>query len=495
MVTRKTQYGWMALGGLVCLFGVVLCCKVYEGNRALAGDEAPPVAEKKPADPAPPPPAKEKDKAEEKGAETKKGDEPPKPPEAPAPSGPAMPMLEPPPAPPAPPAAPKPEGPASAPAPTPPPAVMPDVGPAAATGAGPVPPRGAMWDGSVVPAGHSEPKNEEPKGPVTTPPMTPPAAPPSGLATTPPPSAPSTLTPPPTEAASGTGSATLPTAPVTPPAPSALAPPMPPPAAEPTTGSVPPPATTVTPPPPPKEEAHPMPGEPPLAPAPGPVQSYQVRSPETLRDLARRTMGSADRWSDIHKLNPTLKPEATLAAGTVVRLPGDACVQPDDVEPVKPLPALRPKPPAKAKVVLPLTGTFPCNLDDKKVMTLPKAIRDQLGASDTVLISPGPDKCLWLTNQSHLERLAQRLEQSPAREVDVRVFKRLYFAQTEKTALTADGRVAISERLAQFAGLHQEVVLVGIDDHFELWDAGRWRQYTQQKSAAAKAALADHEHE
>ena len=236
-----------------------------------------------------------------------------------------------------------------------------------------------------------------------------------------------------------------------------------------------------------------MPGEPPLAPAPGPVQVYQVRSPETLRDLARRTMGNGDRWSDIHKLNPNLKPEATLAAGAVVRLPGDACVQPDDVEPVKPLPALRPKAPAKAKVVLPLTGTFPCNLDDKKAMTLPRAIRDQLGNSDTVLISPGPDKCLWLTNQAHLERLAQRLEQSPAREADVRVFRRLYFAQTEKTALTADGRVAISERLASFAGLHQEVVLVGIDDHFELWDAGRWRQYTQQKSAAARAAMAEHD--
>jgi MraZ protein len=256
---------------------------------------------------------------------------------------------------------------------------------------------------------------------------------------------------------------------------------------DPLVGSAPPPpatTTTVAPPPPPKEEAHPMPGEPPLAPTPGPVQTYQVRTPETLRDLARHTMGNSDRWADIYKLNPNLKPEATLAAGTLVRLPGDACVQPDDVEPVKPLPALRPKAPAKAKVVLPLTGTFPCNLDDKKAMTLPKAIRDQLGGSDTVLISPGPDRCLWLTNQAHLERLAQRLEQSPAREADVRIFKRLYFAQTEKTALTADGRVAVSERLAQFAGLHQEVVLIGIDDHFELWDAGRWRQYTQQKSAA-----------
>jgi MraZ protein len=92
---------------------------------------------------------------------------------------------------------------------------------------------------------------------------------------------------------------------------------------------------------------------------------------------------------------------------------------------------------------------------------------------------------LWLTDPAHQERLAERLEHSPAREADVRVFKRLYYAQTEKTAVGADGRVAVSDRLTAFAGLSQEVVLVGIDDHFEIWDAARWKQYTQLKSAVA----------
>ncbi len=121
--------------------------------------------------------------------------------------------------------------------------------------------------------------------------------------------------------------------------------------------------------------------------------------------------------------------------------------------------------------MLPLTGTFQCSLDEKNQLTLPRTIRDQLAGSDTVMISPGPDKCLWLTNQSHLERLGERLEQSQANETDVRVFKRLYFAQTEKLPVNGDGRVALPDRLAQFAGLHQELVLVGIDDHFEVWDA------------------------
>jgi MraZ protein len=223
--------------------------------------------------------------------------------------------------------------------------------------------------------------------------------------------------------------------------------------------------------------------EPPLAPVPGPVQSYRLRRAETLKSLARRSLGASERWGDIHRLNPNLKPDGLLAAGTVVRLPADACVQ-EDGEAVKPLPSLRPNKPAKVKVVLPLTGTFPVTLDDKKVLTLPRAIREQLGNSDTVLISPGPDKCLWLTSNVHLERLTHRLEQSPAGELDVRVFKRLYYAQTVKAPLK-DGRVALTDRLAQFAGLQQEVVLVGIDDHFEVWDAARWRRYTQKKAAPA----------
>jgi MraZ protein len=221
--------------------------------------------------------------------------------------------------------------------------------------------------------------------------------------------------------------------------------------------------------------------EPPLAPAPGPVVTYCVAtSGETFKTLARKSLGTVERWSEIFKLNPSLKADAVIAVGTTVRLPGDACV--NDEETVKPLPTLRARTTARVKPVLPLTGTYPVALDDKKVLTLPRAILAQLGSCDTVLVSPGSDKCLWLTNQAHLDRLAQKLEKSPARESDKNGFKRLYYAQTVKVAVK-DGRVAIADRFASFAGLNQEVVLVGIDDHFEVWDAARWRRYTQAKKA------------
>src|SRR3989442_1108200 len=41
MVTRKTQCGWIALGGTLCLFGVVLVFKMNNSNRAGAQTQPP----------------------------------------------------------------------------------------------------------------------------------------------------------------------------------------------------------------------------------------------------------------------------------------------------------------------------------------------------------------------------------------------------------------------------------------------------------------------
>src|SRR5207302_1219621 len=163
------------------------------------------------------------------------------------------------------------------------------------------------------------------------------------------------------------------------------------------------------------------------------------------KSLAKKMLGTAERWSDIHKLNPTFAVDATIAAGTTLSLPADAC-NTEDGEALRALPTLRPRTQPKARAVLPLTGTFSLTLDANKGLTLPRAIQQQFGGCDTVLVSPGSDRCLWITNQAHLDRLQAKLDKSPAREADVRGFKRLYYAQTVKVGVK-EGRVQITDKL------------------------------------------------
>jgi MraZ protein len=127
-----------------------------------------------------------------------------------------------------------------------------------------------------------------------------------------------------------------------------------------------------------------------------------------------------------------------------------------------------------------LTGTHPRTLDDKKRLVLPKRTREQLGDPALLFVTPGPDECLWLYTETELARLADKLDQAPATDAEARVFRRLYFAQTEAVELDKNGRVLVPERLVQFAGLQHEVVLIGVRDHLELWDAARWQHYLTQ---------------
>jgi len=129
-----------------------------------------------------------------------------------------------------------------------------------------------------------------------------------------------------------------------------------------------------------------------------------------------------------------------------------------------------------------LTGTHPRTLDDKKRLGMPRKLREQLGEPNTLFVSPGPDQCLWLFTQAELEQLSAKLDQAPAADAEARVFRRLYFAQTEAVDVDRSGRILIPDRLAQFAALQREVVLIGVRDHVELWDAQRWQQYLAQNA-------------
>jgi MraZ protein len=140
-----------------------------------------------------------------------------------------------------------------------------------------------------------------------------------------------------------------------------------------------------------------------------------------------------------------------------------------------------------------LTGTHTRTLDDKKRLALPKRVREQLGDPGTLFLTPGPDQCLWVYTLAGLEQLAAKLDEVPATDAEARVFRRLFFAQTEEAPVDRTGRILMPDRLRQFASLELEVVVLGVRDHLELWDGARWQEYLARNAprfdAVAEGAL------
>lgn len=142
-----------------------------------------------------------------------------------------------------------------------------------------------------------------------------------------------------------------------------------------------------------------------------------------------------------------------------------------------------------------LTGSFRRSIDEKLRIAIPKRLRVAVecpkGAS--LYVAPGTDDSLALYTEEAFSRLADRLAGVSPTQKDVRAYMRLFFARAERVEIDGQGRVRIPQELADLAQLNKEVVLLGVQDHMEVWAADRWETYLSAKQPhydeIAEAAL------
>ncbi len=133
---------------------------------------------------------------------------------------------------------------------------------------------------------------------------------------------------------------------------------------------------------------------------------------------------------------------------------------------------------------MPLTGTFNRNMDEKSRFAVPKRLRDQLGEEElrSLYVAPGTECSLDLYSKEAFEKFADRVATMSPTRADIRNYKRLFYGQSERVELDSQGRIRIPDRLVSYAKLQKEVVLIGVHDHVEVWDATTWQQFLEKHS-------------
>ncbi len=141
-----------------------------------------------------------------------------------------------------------------------------------------------------------------------------------------------------------------------------------------------------------------------------------------------------------------------------------------------------------------LTGTYVRICDEKQRITLPKPIRDALGATsrgptsqetvqEGLYLAPGTDRSLNLYPEAAFSQLAQQLAAASPNTLEVRAFSRLFYSQAQRVEIDRQSRIRIPAELAQLAQLQKELVLLGVRDHLELWNRTHWEEYLQNQQA------------
>lgn len=130
-----------------------------------------------------------------------------------------------------------------------------------------------------------------------------------------------------------------------------------------------------------------------------------------------------------------------------------------------------------------LTGKFLRTLDEKHRLAIPKSLRQSFGeqAERQLFIAPATDGALAVYPEATFAQLVDRLSVGSPTGRDVRDYRRLFFSQAASTTLDRQGRLRIPTALVQWAKLEGEVVLLGVQDHVELWNRGAWEQYSAER--------------
>ena len=142
--------------------------------------------------------------------------------------------------------------------------------------------------------------------------------------------------------------------------------------------------------------------------------------------------------------------------------------------------------PSGSDSMLLLTGEYQHVVDEKGRVLVSNKLRGQIDADEhgsNFYLVLGANGVLCLYPEKYFERIALAVAPDAAAPDEAVAFERISFALTSKVELDSQGRLLLNERLRSRAGLKEQITLIGVRDHIELWNSENWEQYLSDHMA------------
>lgn len=136
-------------------------------------------------------------------------------------------------------------------------------------------------------------------------------------------------------------------------------------------------------------------------------------------------------------------------------------------------------------------GASAITLDTKGRLSVPTRYRDALTglAQGQITITKHPHGCLMIFPRPDWLQFRERIAQVP---MNAQWWKRVFMGNAQDVEMDGTGRVLIAPELRQAAGLDKDVILLGMGNHFELWDRATYeREEAQAMQEEMPAAFQD----
>jgi MraZ protein len=133
-----------------------------------------------------------------------------------------------------------------------------------------------------------------------------------------------------------------------------------------------------------------------------------------------------------------------------------------------------------------LTGEYQHVVDGKSRVLISNKLRSQIDVDEhgcNFYLVLGANGILCLYPEKYFERIVLAMPPGGTAPDEAVDFERMSFALASKVELDGQGRLLLNDKLRSRAGLKDQITLVGVRDHIELWNSEQWEQYLSDHMA------------
>ena len=119
-------------------------------------------------------------------------------------------------------------------------------------------------------------------------------------------------------------------------------------------------------------------------------------------------------------------------------------------------------------------GEYHHSLDNKGRIIIPSKLREDLG--NNFITTRGLEGCLYIYPETNWNLIINKYKELPDTK-DKRYFMRIFLSGASASELDQQGRVNIPSPLIDYAKLEKDCLIIGVDDHLEIWSQVEWEKF------------------
>ncbi len=129
-------------------------------------------------------------------------------------------------------------------------------------------------------------------------------------------------------------------------------------------------------------------------------------------------------------------------------------------------------------------GSYEYSVDSKGRINIPAKLRRSVSpeANDTFVVTRGYEQCLFVYPLDEWNKLEGSIRDLSTTNPKHRFFMRTLLERATECQLDGQSRVIIPKELLQFAGIENDVLILGVLERIELWDPKIYHEYQRSQS-------------